>query len=693
VAANGISGLPTKEQRQIAKLNLASLDRTASGNPRSNYVLSQLPTRYVGNETVVNTHLSGLILGRPWVAVLADVFIRLSATAGSFYKLGSDWIANGDFKISFNHTISAGANAVALVGNENGGGTFIRINDLSTIKVQFDDGGSANLNLSSPLKTSKLSLIEFQYVGNTISVSQNGQRLGSASLYNTSPFRVRFFGQRTTANYYSGILSNAKLTDLTNTDNDLEFKLNKLTDNFELPVGSTIGSELTINGDFADGTTGWLSGRNAVLSVDSGKLRVTNTDLTSSYAYQDFTVAIGTAYKIELIGYTGSDNTDVRIGVGPGSQAYYRDFSSTSPKIVTIFITPTHSTLSISMYVGGGSDGDFAEYDNVSVKEVSNIGISYENIALHARSNYELVDGVYYGPERIVGGDFSTPSDWLTSGESTVSNGRAHIFSTSGSNTYVYQQEVFIENESFRIVYDIFSYASGVLRMSAVSALGVSTDLGINTIDFVANSTTLLLQRASVEPTDIVLESVSVKSRIEVEPLIIPPVTQEMTLTEAWTVRGDAYTGLASTTAASIRVDATIRNTDSGILVESGASGDGLVVYVFSGVLYLQCGDGAAFGTDHDRAEIAYVLPIGEFDYIIETSANTSNAVLYVNGLAVNSQVFSHNVISGSDEGTFGEVESGVAVNRGGWTADGDGVYTNTITKCDIFNGQVTSDV
>ena len=173
----------------------------------------------------------------------------------------------------------------------------------------------------------------------------------------------------------------------------------------------------------------------------------------------------------------------------------------------------------------------------------------------------------------------------------------------------------------------------------------------------------------------------------------IEPVTQGMTLTEAWTTRGTGYSTLHNSTSASVRVDATISNTDSGILMESGGSGQGLILYVHSGVLYFQCGAGAAYGTASNRAEVPYTLPVGESDYIIEWSADTSNAVLYVNGVAVGSQTFSYSILAGTDDGTLGEVESGVAVNRGGWTTDGAGVYTNTITKCDIFNNQITSDV
>lgn len=66
MAANGISTLATKELKQIAKLDLAATDRTADGNPRDTYDITELPTQYSGNTIVDNPNVGGLIHGRPW---------------------------------------------------------------------------------------------------------------------------------------------------------------------------------------------------------------------------------------------------------------------------------------------------------------------------------------------------------------------------------------------------------------------------------------------------------------------------------------------------------------------------------------------------------------------------------------------------------------------------------------------------
>lgn len=66
-SANQIARLTTLEDRQQAKLALASLDRIASSNPRYTLDITELPTYYSGNTIVDNPNPGGLIEGRPWI--------------------------------------------------------------------------------------------------------------------------------------------------------------------------------------------------------------------------------------------------------------------------------------------------------------------------------------------------------------------------------------------------------------------------------------------------------------------------------------------------------------------------------------------------------------------------------------------------------------------------------------------------
>jgi hypothetical protein len=72
MSANGISTLPTKEERQRAKLDLAAMDRDTDGEARATYDLTLLPTQYNGNDVVNNANIGGLVIGRPWINTIAD---------------------------------------------------------------------------------------------------------------------------------------------------------------------------------------------------------------------------------------------------------------------------------------------------------------------------------------------------------------------------------------------------------------------------------------------------------------------------------------------------------------------------------------------------------------------------------------------------------------------------------------------
>lgn len=61
-----ISRLATKQLKQEAKLALAALDRTASGESRTTSTINNLPTKYSNNTLVDNPNTGGLIVGRPW---------------------------------------------------------------------------------------------------------------------------------------------------------------------------------------------------------------------------------------------------------------------------------------------------------------------------------------------------------------------------------------------------------------------------------------------------------------------------------------------------------------------------------------------------------------------------------------------------------------------------------------------------
>jgi len=466
----------------------------------------------------------------------------------------------------------------------------------------------------------------------------------------------------------------------------------------------------------------WYSPRNlASLSIINNKL-VSIADGTAVFgaAQQVDNLIVGNVYKI--IGKASCSNISANVIFRvSGSSNIFNPIIFETSALGNVTVNTTFTATATTMYIGtlvtGHAANDTVTIDaGITVKEITNY------TEANAASEIEYSQENVFGAEEVVNGDFANGSSGWTDLE--VVNGYARVNSArSGS-----QSLTLTNGKTYRLTLDI--NAKGVSpsfnitnsTMSTVTASGgdvfktysvfftvVST--GLSNISLSNGSQTALWDNISIKEITNAVEYKNIPqsarelysleddtwtdaagNTIEVADFI-EPVTQGMTLTEAWTNRGTAYSTLGNTTSASVRVDATISNTDDGILMEAGGTGEGVILYVYNSVLYFQCGSGSAYGTASNRAEVSYTLPVGESDYIIECSADTSNAVLYVNGLVVGSQAFSESKLAGSDGGTLGEVQGLVAVNRGGWTTDGAGVYTNTITKCDVFDNQITSDV
>jgi ubiquitin len=69
--SNTISQLATKELKQKAKLDLATLKRAADVNPRATYDLTTLPTQYNDDGIIDNPNVGGLVVGRPWIETVS----------------------------------------------------------------------------------------------------------------------------------------------------------------------------------------------------------------------------------------------------------------------------------------------------------------------------------------------------------------------------------------------------------------------------------------------------------------------------------------------------------------------------------------------------------------------------------------------------------------------------------------------
>lgn len=131
--------------------------------------------------------------------------------------------------------------------------------------------------------------------------------------------------------------------------------------------GLVLGPELVTNGDFSSGATGWTAGDAATtLSVANGVLRITNGDATGAYATQSTTVpVVGKTYKVTIQVVTKPASNAARFIFGG-----YDSGNTLNVGTTTTHVTATTTGGLIISNGNTGVNGEYAEYDNISVREL-----------------------------------------------------------------------------------------------------------------------------------------------------------------------------------------------------------------------------------------------------------------------------------------------------------------------------------
>jgi hypothetical protein len=147
MSQNGIAQLPTREQRQAAKLALAAANRAADGNARATLDLTLLPTQFDGNATIDNPNIGGLVQGRPWINTVADftffeAFGTTTAISTTRYVLGNKIYAESStYDVPSYQPARVVSNDVQVVNTELRGHTLVvldSLGDVVTAATQYD---------------------------------------------------------------------------------------------------------------------------------------------------------------------------------------------------------------------------------------------------------------------------------------------------------------------------------------------------------------------------------------------------------------------------------------------------------------------------------------------------------------------------------------------------------------------------
>lgn len=134
---------------------------------------------------------------------------------------------------------------------------------------------------------------------------------------------------------------------------------------------------------------------------------------------------------------------------------------------------------------------------------------------------------------------------------------------------------------------------------------------------------------------------------------------------------------------------------ESGIIVEAGGSGMGMIIYRVGSDLIAQCGDGATAGSDADTAECRWAVQTGgPVEIVFSADASTGKAALYVDNVLVAQDTFNAANTSGGNLGGVGRVHGGnIAANFAGIGSNDTGAFSSPVPTVRIYAGQPTTEV
>lgn len=312
---------------------------------------------------------------------------------------------------------------------------------------------------------------------------------------------IGFIGQSgSSTNYFNGTLANPIFDD---NGTILSWGLDEGADDTEYPNENVTGSEEVVNGTFDTSIDNWARVLGAA-SWDTGSIKVERSGGQQGRASSAvMNTVIGQLYKLTYsVGAITASSRTVRIAISATSSTgvIFEDQSlSTGTESFTFIATQT--THWVQLECGGGVDGDYATFDNFSVKAITN-SLTYNNLS--SRWEAELIDGgkTWLSPtELILNSTFDTDvSNWTSVlGVNTWASGEAKVardavnagrFSSNTLTTVI--------GDTYRFSYSVSEITAGSrtgrIAISATSSTGAiynnnGLDLDSNREMFTATQT------------------------------------------------------------------------------------------------------------------------------------------------------------------------------------------------------------
>lgn len=271
--------------------------------------------------------------------------------------------------------------------------------------------------------------------------------------------------------------------------------------------------ERVVNGDFSDGTNGWVGNVNTTLSVSNGQLDIQSADGSGLYgvAFTEVNFVEGKKYIVKLDVISTDKPTQIRVGTSSGviTGTPSNIFASGDIGIGSHETVYTSTGNFTYLSIGGRNDMTTLVIDNVSVKEIQEADFDFSRGSSATRVNEkgliedvqilsgELVqngDFEQIGSELVTNGSFDNSSSWGMQSSWSISNGSANYDGISSH--YIEQSNVFSANTNYKITFTISNNTSGIIsiRDGAAATLVPNTNYtnGTHTLYIKSNTNTAL---------------------------------------------------------------------------------------------------------------------------------------------------------------------------------------------------------
>lgn len=204
--------------------------------------------------------------------------------------------------------------------------------------------------------------------------------------------------------------------------------------------GGELGAELVSNGDFSNGTTGWIASApasnvgGATLSVTGGVLRVTNDATGINFGVGSYAIStvVGKTYTA-TVSKVASSLTPNYWHIGTASNGSFVNNILANLTGSTATFVATATTTYISLGACNNTANAWAEWDNISVREVKGTHLTQATVANRptmARVPKKL------GPNLVVNGDGSSADGWAGTYGGTVASVSGEFVVTSQGSAY-----------------------------------------------------------------------------------------------------------------------------------------------------------------------------------------------------------------------------------------------------------------